>query len=351
MRLGVLTGGGDCPGLNPAIRGVVMRALDYHDEVIGFREGWAGIIKGDAIPLTLEDVEEIIGKGGTILGSSRTNPYKKDKETGKDRVAEVIATFKKFELDALIGIGGDDTLGVASKLYSQEGLPCVGVPKTMDNDLYCTDFTFGFDTSVTLAVDAVERLRDTAKSHRRAMVLEVMGRHAGWVALYTAIAGGADWVLLPEQNDRIEKELEDMLAHLQEIRKRGKRYAIVVVSEGVELPKKTETEEELDEFGHMLLKERGIADAVANYIKDNTGWDTRTAVIGHMQRGGPPTLFDRMLGTRVGAKAVDLVHEKKFGQMAALVGNEIVGVDLKEAVGKQKLVTEDWIKFAKIFFK
>ena len=351
MKLGVLTGGGDCPGLNPAIRGVVMRALDYDDEVIGFKEGWAGILKEDTVPLKLEDVEEIIGKGGTILGSSRTNPYKKDKDTGKDRVAEVVAMFKKVGLDALIGIGGDDTLGVASRLYIQQGLPCVGVPKTMDNDLFCTDFTFGFDTSVTLAVDAVERLRDTAKSHKRAMVLEVMGRHAGWVALYTAIAGGADWVLLPEQNEGIEKELEEMAAHLQEAKKRGKRYAIIVVSEGVELPKGNKDEEELDEFGHMLLKERGIADAIAEFINDKTGWDTRTAVIGHMQRGGPPTLFDRMLGTRVGAKAVDLVHEKKFGQMAALVGNEIVGVDLKEAVGKQKVVTEDWIKFAKIFFK
>ncbi|MFB3895060.1 MAG: 6-phosphofructokinase [bacterium] len=351
MKLGVLTGGGDCPGLNPAIRGVVMRAMDYGDEVIGFKEGWAGILKGDMLRLKLEDVEEIIGKGGTILGSSRTNPYKKDKDTGKDRVAEVIAMFKKSKLDALIGIGGDDTLGVASKLYTQHKLPCVGVPKTMDNDLFCTDFTFGFDTSVTLAVDAVERLRDTANSHRRAMVLEVMGRHAGWVALYTAIAGGADWVLLPEQNDKIEKELESMAKHLQSVKKRGKRYAIIVVSEGVELPKGTKDEEEVDEFGHMILKERGIGDAIAEYINAKTGWDTRTAVIGHMQRGGPPTLFDRMLGTRVGAKAVDLVHTKKFGQMAALVGNEIVGVDLRKAVGKQKVVTEDWIKFAKIFFK
>lgn len=340
-RIGMLTGGGDCPGLNPAIRGAVYRALSEGIECVGILDGWKGMIEAKSIPLTLQDVEYIVNKGGTILGTSRTNPYKK--EGGVEKCVE---TMKKLNLDALIAMGGEDTLGVATKLYKEKSLPVVGVPKTMDNDLSATDFTFGFDTSVTVAVDAAERLLDTGRSHRRIMVLEVMGRHAGWVALYTGIASAADWILLPEEEVNIEK----MCEHLKKVYER-KRTALVVVSEGVMLPGLKAEKEELDEFGHMILKKRGVGEQVADIIEKTTGIETRVAVIGHIQRGGAPTLFDRMLGLRVGVKAVELVLEGKFGYMVALRGNDVVPVPLEEATGKLKTVDQNWINWMKHFFK
>jgi len=341
MKIGVLTGGGDCPGLNPAIRGIVLRAVELGYEVMGIKEGWKGLINADTQLLTINDVDEIISQGGTILGTSRTNPFKK--EDDKDKVLENI---KNLGLEAIIAIGGEDTLGVAEKLY-QLGIKVVGVPKTMDNDLSCTDYTFGFDSSVTAAVEALERLRDTGKSHRRIMVLEVMGRYAGWVALFTGIAGGADWILIPE----IAVDLDKMCEHLKKLRQRGKTYALIVISEAVELPGISEKEQEKDAFGHVILKEKGVGEKLAAEIEKRIGIETRVSVIGHIQRGGSPTIFDRILGLRVGVKAVDLIANQEFGQMACLKGNEIESIPLKEAVAEIKMVTEPWCKLAQTLFK
>lgn len=339
--IGILTGGGDCPGLNPAIRGCVMKALDYGFNCVGIQEGWKGLIEGNAKLLGLADVAEIIGKGGTILGTSRTNPFKKE-----GAVEKCLDNITKLKLAAIVAMGGEDTLGVASKLYSEHKVSVVGVPKTMDNDLSATDFTFGFDTSVTIAVDAAERLLDTGRSHRRIMLLEVMGRHAGWVALYTGIASGADWILIPEE----PVDVEAMCAHLEKVHAR-KNTALVIASEGVTLPDTGDKKEELDEFGHMLLKERAVGPNLTKLIEKNTGIETRHAVIGHIQRGGAPTLFDRILGTRVGVKAAELVKAKDFGKMVALRGNDVVGVSLSEATAKLKTVTKDWMALAQVFYK
>jgi phosphofructokinase-like protein len=340
-RVAILTGGGDCPGLNPAIRGCVMAGLDKGFEFVGLQEGWRGLVEGKTQTLGLADVKEIVGKGGTILGTSRTNPFKKE-----GAVEKCLATFKKLKLDALVALGGEDTLGVASRFHKELKLPVVGVPKTMDNDLSATDYTFGFDTATTIAVDAVERLRDTGRSHRRIMVLEVMGRHAGWVALFTAIASAADWVLLPER----KTDIQAMCTHLKKVHDRD-HVAIVVTSEAVELPGMDTQRETLDQFGHMLLKNRGLGEKVAEIIEKDTGIETRSAVIGHVQRGGSPTLFDRILGTRVGVKAAELVSQGKFGQMVALRGNEVVGVSLEEATAKIKTVPPTWLALADTFFK
>lgn len=339
--IGILTGGGDCPGLNPAIRGCVMRAHDHGFECVGILEGWKGLIQGDTIPLEIHDVSEIVGKGGTILGTSRTNPFKKE-----DGVKKCLENFDKLGLDALVAMGGEDTLGVANKLFKEHKIPVVGVPKTMDNDLSATDYTFGFDTATTIAVDAAERLRDTGRSHRRIMVLEVMGRHAGWVSLFTAIGSGADWVCLPEEPIDVKK----MCEHLKKVHTK-KKVGLVITSEAVTIPGEKVAEEKLDDFGHMLLKKRGVGERLADLIEKETKIETRVAVIGHIQRGGPPTLFDRILGTRVGVKAADLVSENKFGQMVALRGNDVIGVSLEEATSKLKIVSTDWIKFAQTFFK
>ena len=338
-RIGILTGGGDCPGLNPAIRGCVYMAEKMGCECIGFNDGWKGIIENKTVPLNREITREIIMQGGTMLGTSRTNPYKK--EGGVEAVKE---TFRKNSLDALVAMGGEDTLGVAHRLYKDFKFPVVGVPKTMDNDLSGTDSTFGFDSAATVSVDALQRLRDTARSHHRIIVLEVMGRHAGWVALYTAIAGAADYVCLPElkvDGDDLTKKLKEAYA--------SKRYALVVSSEAVELPTldggKTQ---DLDDFGHVILKGRGVGETLAKIIEEKTGIETRHAVIGHIQRGGAPTLFDRMLGVRVGAAAAQFVNEGKFGVMAALNGDKVVPVPLETAVGQLKTVTPEWLKFADI---
>ena len=333
-RIGILTGGGDCPGLNPAIRGVVLKAESLGYECVGLQEGWKGMISGNAKPLTRRDVEEIVSWGGTIIGTSRTNPYKKE-----GGVPKTLETFKKLKLDALIAMGGEDTLGVASKLYKEHKAPVVGVPKTMDNDLSATDYTFGFDTSVTLAMEAARALIDTGRSHRRIMVLEVMGRHAGWVALFTGIAAGADYICLPERP--VDKA--DMAEKLKAAHAR-KKVALVVTSEAVDLG--STGDEKLDEFGHMILKERGIGVQLQKIIEEATGIETRSAVIGHMQRGGPPTLFDRILGTRVGVKAAELADKGDFGKMVALRGDAVLGVSLAEATAKLKTVPPEWLALA-----
>jgi len=340
-RIGILTGGGDCPGLNPAIRGCVMAGMDKGFEFVGLQEGWRGLVEGKTQPLALADVKGIVSQGGTILGTSRTNPFKKE-----GAVEKCLATFKQLGLHALVVLGGEDTLGVAAKFYKEHKLPVVGVPKTMDNDLSATDYTFGFDTATTIAMEAVGRLRDTGRSHRRIMVLEVMGRHAGWVALFTAIASAADWVLLPER----KTDVKAMCEHLKKVHAREK-VAIVITSEAVELPGVKTEGEQTDQFGHMLLKNRAVGETVADLIEKGTGIETRSAVIGHIQRGGWPTLFDRMLGTRVGVKAVELVAEGQFGQMVALRGNVVIGVSLEEATAKLKTVPPEWLKLADIFFK
>jgi phosphofructokinase-like protein len=334
MKIGMLTGGGDCPGLNPAIRGAVLRLLDYGDEIIGFSQGWKGLVEGNTEPLNLERVEGIINQGGTILRSSRTNPF----GAGKEKQLEaVLANIKKFELDALIALGGEDTLGVASKLFTQHNVPTVGVPKTMDNDLDKTDYTFGFDSAASVALESIDRLRDTARSHDRVIVVEVMGRHAGWVALWAAIGGGADWVLIPE----VAPDIDAMCAHLQKIYARGKTWGIVVVSEGVEMPGAQKAEDAaLDAFGHHQLGDVGIGPALAKEIEKRTGFPTRDAVLGHVVRGGSPTLFDRILGTRVGIHAAEMVHRGEFGKMVAQQGTEIVGVPIQDAVKQWKLVPQ-----------
>jgi ATP-dependent phosphofructokinase / diphosphate-dependent phosphofructokinase len=334
MKVGILTGGGDCPGLNPAIRGAVLRLLDFEDEVIGFTRGWKGLVEGTTTPLTLDVVEPIISQGGTILRSSRTNPFKPGNET---QLEAVLSNLKKFEIDALIAIGGDDTLGVASKLYHLHGINAIGVPKTMDNDLSLTDYTFGFDSAAGVALADIDRLRDTAKSHERVIVVEVMGRHAGWVALYSAVAGGADWVLIPE----VEVDLDAVSAHLIKNRERGKLWGLVVVSEGVEIPSEEGGDHEVDAFGHKFLKDLAVGPTIAKEIAKRTGFEVRDVVLGHVVRGGNPSLFDRILGTRVGIKAAELVHAGDFGKMVALQGNDVLGVPIADAVGKQKVVSQE----------
>jgi phosphofructokinase-like protein len=338
MRIGILTGGGDCPGLNPAIRGAVFKALDYGDECVGIVLGWQGLLSCETELLDLARVDEIIDRGGTILGTSRTNPFK-----DPALVQQTIANIAALGLDAIIAIGGDDTLGVATKLAAL-GVKVVGVPKTMDNDLSGTDSTFGFDTAVSVALDASRRLKDTALSHRRIIVLEVMGRHAGWVALYTGIGSGADYTLIPE----VPVDWDTMVRQVMTAYKR-KKYAFVVVSEGVEVTQATC--EILDDFGHMLLQNRGVGPEVARILEEKTGISTRSATIGHIQRGGSPTVFDRILGSRVGVKAVEMIHDGEFGKMAALRGTEVIAIPLTEAVGKLKTVPQEWVDLLKVFSK
>ena len=343
-RIGILTGGGDCPGLNPAIRGCVYAAEKYGYECVGITDGWKGLVEGTTTPLSREITEYIIMKGGTMLGTSRTNPFKQE---GGESVKKCLETFKKLNLYALVAMGGDDTLGVATKLYRDHKLNVIGVPKTMDNDLNVTDFTFGFDTSVTRAMEAAQALLDTGASHHRVMVLEVMGRHAGWVALYTGIAAAADYVCIPER----QIDTADMIKKIKDAYAR-KRYALVVTSEAAELPAAGEDniKHQLDQFGHRILKDRGMGEHIASFIEKNTGIETRTAVIGHMQRGGAPTLFDRMLATRVGLKAAELVHTGQFGMMSALVGNKFVGVPLEKATGELKTVDKEWFDVMEVLF-
>ena len=340
-KIGILTGGGDCPGLNPVIRAVVRRSINEGFEVIGFKNGWKGLIEKDTIPLTLETVSGILPKGGTILGTSRTNPYKK--ENGVQKVKD---NFKALGLDALIAVGGEDTLGVASKL-TKDGIPnIVGVPKTIDNDLSSTDYTFGFDTALNTAMECIDKLHTTAESHHRIIVVEVMGRHAGWIAVEAGIAGGADVILIPE----IPIDIEEVCSIIKKRHSRGKTFSIVVVAEGAQFKKDgfVTQEQKLDEFGHVRLG--GIGEMLGAEIEKRTGYETRVSVLGHIQRGGTPTAFDRILGTRFGVKAVELVIKKTFGRMVALSGNKIIDVPLEQAVAALKTVDSEFYEIARVFF-
>jgi ATP-dependent phosphofructokinase / diphosphate-dependent phosphofructokinase len=340
MRVGVLTGGGDCPGLNAVIRAVVRKGVQvYGYEFVGFRDGWRGPLEGDTIALDIQAVRGILPRGGTILGSSRTNPIKV--EGGIERIKDNLAG---LGVDALIAIGGEDTLGVARQLHDQ-GVKVVGVPKTIDNDLNATDYTFGFDTAVGIAMEAIDRLHTTAESHHRALICEVMGRHAGWIALHAGMAGGANVVLIPEQPFDIEKVCEYV-----ESRFKTRYSPIIVVAEGAHpLDGQMETQDgELDAFGHVKLG--GIGEWLAREIEKRTGKEARTTVLGHVQRGGTPTAFDRVLATRFGLHAIDTVHASDFGKMVALQGTDIVRVDLSAATERLKTVPPERYKEAEVFF-
>jgi 6-phosphofructokinase 1 len=344
--VGVLTGGGDCPGLNAVIRAVTRRSLDRGDEVVAVRDGWRGLVEGVFQPLTLREISGILPRGGTIIGTTRTNPYKI--EGGVERV---LANTREGGLDALVAIGGEDTLGVAARLHSEHEYPVVGVPKTIDNDLSATDYTFGFDTAVSIATEAIDRLHTTAESHNRVMVVEVMGRHTGWIAVMSGIAGGADVILIPEQPITVEQACEE----IRRRHARGKTFSIVVVSEGYELTYESGEQRMVaqqaratDLFGHVQLG--GVGDVLAHEIEERTGYETRVTVLGHVQRGGTPTARDRVLATRYGLKAAELVAEGKFGRMAALHGDAIVDVSLDEATKELKTVPPEWYDVARAFF-
>ncbi len=341
MRIGVLTGGGDCPGLNAVIRAIVRKGhqLGGH-EFVGFRYGWAGVLKDEAIDLTLDSTRGILHRGGTILGSSRTNPYKVD--GGADAVRQ---TMQARSLDALIPIGGEDTLGVAGRLHA-DGVNVVGVPKTIDNDLAATDFTFGFQTAVQIATDAIDRLHTTAESHNRVIIVEVMGRHAGWIALYSGLAGGADVVLIPER----PFDLEEVCEHIRRRHQAGRTFSIVVVAEGA-TPQDGDLiseHQETDAFGHVRLG--GIAVTLEKEIEERTGYESRMTILGHVQRGGTPLAFDRVLGTRFGVAAMAAAAEGEFGQMVALRGTRIELVPLAEALAEPKLVDPGLYETAEVFF-
>src|SRR5450631_4904709 len=343
MRIGILTGGGDCPGLNAVIRAIVRKGvLHYEDEFVGFMEGWRGVVENKTMVLDYEAISGILPRGGTILRTSRTNPSKR--EGGLQRCME---TLKKNNLDALIAIGGDDTNSVAQKLFEQ-GINVVGVPKTIDNDLSGTDFCFGFDTAVNIATEAIDRVHTTAEAHNRVMVVEVMGRDAGWIAMYSGIAGGADVILIPEIPFDVDKVAETIrLRHA-----RGRYFSIVVVAEGAKFSTDVDPthgspiviDMGKDEFGHARLG--GIAAILAREIERRTGFETRTVVLGHVQRGGSPSAFDRMLATRYGLGAIDMVHRSEFGCMAALRGNKIVSVPLADAISKNRTVDQETIDVA-----
>ena len=344
MRVGVLTGGGDCPGLNAVIRAVVRRGVqEFGLEFVGFRDGWRGPLEADTVPLDVHAVRGILPRGGTILGSSRTNPYKEN-GPGRNGVERIKDNLAGLGVDALIVIGGEDTLGVAARLYD-EGIPVVGVPKTIDNDLGATDFTFGFDTAVNIAMEAIDRLHTTAESHHRALIVEVMGRHAGWIALHAGLAGGANVILIPERPFDIDKVVAWVEHRFQT------RYApIVVVAEGAH-PVHDElalTSAELDSFGHVRLG--GVGQLLAEEIEKRTGKEARCTVLGHIQRGGTPTAFDRVLATRFGLHAVAAVYDEAFGTMVALRGTDIVRVPLVEATRELKLVPVDRYAEAEVFF-
>ncbi len=340
MRVGVLTGGGDCPGLNAVIRAVVRKGVkDYGYEFVGFRDGWKGPLEGLTMPLGIEQVRGILPRGGTILGSSRTNPIKI--EGGVARIEENLAA---LGVDALIAIGGEDTLGVATQLDSH-GVKVIGCPKTIDNDLSATDYTFGFDTSVNIAMEAIDRLHTTAESHHRVLVIEVMGRHAGWIALHAGLAGGANVILIPE----VPFDLDEVCGWV-ESRFESHYAPIICVAEGA-LPADGDLitkDAPLDAFGHVRLS--GIGEWLASAIEDRTGKESRAAVLGHIQRGGTPTAFDRVLATRFGLAAIDAVHAGDFGKMVALQGTDIVRVPLEAATGVLKTVPPERYEEAKAFF-
>jgi phosphofructokinase-like protein len=332
MKIGVLTGGGDCPGLNAVIRAVVRKGtFHYEDEFVGFMEGWRGLLEDKTMELDLATVGGILPRGGTILRTSRTNPAKR--EDGLERCAE---TLKKHGCEALIAIGGDDTLSVAKKLFDN-GLKVVGVPKTIDNDLAGTDFTFGFDTAVDVATEAIDRVHTTAEAHNRVIVVEVMGRDSGWIATYSGIAGGADVILIPE----VPFDIDQVAETIRQRHARGRYFSIVVAAEGAQFAGGNETlpAAGLDEFGHARLG--GIGSVLAQEIEKRTGFESRSVVLGHIQRGGSPSAFDRVLATRYGLGAIDMVHRGEFGQMAALRGNKIISIPLAEAIASNRKVDKE----------
>jgi ATP-dependent phosphofructokinase / diphosphate-dependent phosphofructokinase len=340
VRIGVLTGGGDCPGLNAVIRAIVRKGVgEYAHEFVGYRDGWRGPLERDSRPLGVPEVRGILPRGGTILGSSRTNPFKED--GGADRIAE---NLKADGVDGLIAIGGEDTLGAASKLF-ERGLNVVGVPKTIDNDLSATDYTFGFDTAVNIAMSAIDRLHTTAESHRRTLICEVMGRNAGWIAFHAGLSGGANVILIPE----VEFDLDRVCDYI--VRRFESQYSpIVVVAEGA-LPKggmPVTDGAPTDSFGHVRLG--GIANWLEGEIERQTGHEARATVLGHVQRGGTPTAFDRVLATRFGLHAIDAVHEGQWGKMTALRSTDIQLVDLTEATAELKTVPESLYREAEVFF-
>jgi len=347
MRIGVLTGGGDCPGLNAVIRALVRRGIpEYGYEFLGFRDGWRGPLEGDTIPLDIQAVRGILPRGGTILGSSRTNPLAESAASGsRSGLERIKGNLAGLGVEALVAIGGEDTLGVAGRLNA-EGVPVVGVPKTIDNDLGATDYTFGFDTAVNIAMEAIDRLHTTAESHHRALIIEVMGRHVGWIALHAGMAGGANVILIPEKPFSMEKVCAYVEHRFQT------RYApLVVVAEGAR-PEEEDAlalaDQRLDAFGHVRLG--GIGQVLANEIEKRTGKEARTTVLGHIQRGGTPTAFDRVLATRFGVHAIDAVHEGAFGMMMALQGTQIVHVPIAEATSELKLVPAERYAEAEVFF-
>ncbi|MEA2449359.1 MAG: ATP-dependent phosphofructokinase / diphosphate-dependent phosphofructokinase [Thermoleophilaceae bacterium] len=338
----MLTGGGDCPGLNAVIRAVVRKGVDHHGHaILGFRDGWRGPLEADSFELTIESIRGILPLGGTILGSSRTNPFRRD--DGPMRIAE---TLEELHLDGLIAIGGEDTLGAANRLHGEHGLPIVGVPKTIDNDIGATDMTFGFDTAVQVATDAIDRLHTTAESHHRNLVVEVMGRHAGWIALHSGMAGGADVILIPER----PFDIDEVCRHIQRRHDRGRYFSIVVVAEGAKPIEGTlgTVGGELDEFGHERLG--GIGQQLEREIERRTGYETRATVLGHIQRGGTPTAFDRVLATRFGIAAIDAASEGRWGQMPALHGPDVELVAIADAVSELRTVPDEFYEQASAFF-
>jgi len=337
MRIGILTGGGDCPGLNAVIRAVVRKGFfHYDDEFVGFIEGWRGVLENKTMPLDVEAVKDILLRGGTILRTSRTNPAKRE-----GGLAQCIETLAKNRLDALITLGGDDTQSVSRKLFEQ-GVKVVGVPKTIDNDLSGTDLCFGFDTAVSIATEAIDRVHTTAEAHNRIIVVEVMGRDSGWIATYSGVASGADVILVPEQ----PVDLEEVAETLKQRRQQGHLFSIVVVAEGAKLSggKGVDQGAGKDEFGHVRLG--GFGNFLAQEIEKRTGFETRSVVLGHIQRGGTPTAFDRMLATRYGVGAIDMIHRGEFGCMAALRGSDIVSVPLKDALQQTRVVPPDLLAVA-----
>ncbi|MEV3990764.1 6-phosphofructokinase [Streptomyces sp. NPDC049837] len=341
MRVGVLTGGGDCPGLNAVIRAIVRKGVqEYGYAFTGFRDGWRGPLEGDTVRLDIQAVRGILPRGGTILGSSRTNPL-----TAADGVRRIKDTLAKHDVAALITIGGEDTLGVAARLSGEYGIPCVGVPKTIDNDLSATDYTFGFDTAVGIATEAIDRLHTTAESHMRVLVVEVMGRHAGWIALHSGLAGGANVILIPEQRFDVEQVCSWVTSRF-----RASYAPIVVVAEGA-MPKDGDMvlkDRTLDSFGHVRLS--GVGEWLAKEIEKRTGKEARTTVLGHVQRGGTPSAFDRWLATRFGLHAIDAVRDGDFGTMVALRGTDIVRVPIGEATAKLKTVNPELYAEVGVFF-
>ena len=340
MKIGILTGGGDCPGLNAVIRAVVRKGIFHHkDEFVGFLEGWRGVMEDHTMPLTLNSIAGILPRGGTILRTSRTNPAKK--EGGIEKCLE---TLKRHKIDSLVALGGDDTQSVTYKLH-ETGFKVVGVPKTIDNDLSGTDFCFGFDTAVNIATEAIDRVHTTAEAHNRVIVVEVMGRDSGWIAIYSGIAGGADVILIPER----PFDLNDVAETIRQRHARGRYFSIVVIAEGARLAAGLDEQivaekGKKDEFGHVRLG--GIGTIIAQELEKRTGFETRAVILGHTQRGGSPTAFDRMLATRYGIGAIDAVHRSDFGKMVALRGTDIVTIPLKEALSRTRTVGQDLIDVA-----